>query len=356
MMEKLWLGQYQEGVPAEIALDEYASLVDLFEASCQKFSTRTAYISHNHKLSFQELEKLTRYFAAYLQSLGLSPGARIAIMLPNCLQYPVALFAILRAGYIVVNTNPLYTSYEVAHQLEDAGAEAVIVFTPVAHVLQEALPSLPNLKHIILTNLGDCFSFLKRHVVNAVVKHIKKMIPEYHLPQAIPFRDALHNGHNLTYHAPKLHQKDIAFIQYTGGTTGISKGAMLTHQNLLANIAQAAAWMKPLAIGVDDIVITALPLYHIFSLTANCLLFLKAGAQNILITNPRDMTSFIRTLKQSKFTVITGVNTLFNALIHHKTFTTVNFSHLKLALAGGMALQKRVAEQWIKITNLYFRS
>ena len=350
-MEKLWLEHYQEGVPAEIDLDDAPSLVALLDSACEQFHDRTAYLSHRHRLSFQELEKLTRTLAAYLQSLSLSPGARIAIMLPNCLQYPIALFAILRAGYIVVNTNPLYTSYEVAHQLNDSGAEAVIIFTPVAHVLQAALPSLPRLKHIILTNLGDCFSFFKRHIVNAVVKHVKKMILDYDLPQALTFREALYLGKNLVYHPHSISQTDIAFIQYTGGTTGVSKGAILTHRNVLANVAQASAWMRPLSIGPEDIIITALPLYHIFSLTANCLTFLKAGAQNILITNPRDMHGFIRTMKKSRFTVITGVNTLFNALIHHKSFALVDFTHLKLALAGGMALQKKVAEQWMEITK-----
>ena len=350
-MEKLWLKHYQEGVPAELSLDDPISLVAMFESACETFHDRTAYLNQGHSLSFRELEKLTRILAAYLQSLSLSPGARIAIMLPNCLQYPIALFAILRAGYIVVNTNPLYTSHEVAHQLKDSGAEAVIIFTPVAHVLQAALPSLPQLKHIILTNLGDCFSFFRRHIVNAVVKHVKKMIPDYDLPQAVTFREALSSGQSLVFHPHPLSQADIAFIQYTGGTTGISKGAILTHRNVLANVAQASAWMKPLSIGPEDIIITALPLYHIFSLTANCLTFLKAGAKNILITNPRDMNGFIRTMKQSRFTVITGVNTLFNALIHHKSFAIVDFTHLKLALAGGMALQQRVAEQWMEITK-----
>lgn len=350
-MDKLWLRQYQKGVPAEIALDEYHSLVNLFEQSCEKFNFQTAFINHGTKISFHALECYTRYFAAYLQSLNLSQHARVAIMLPNCLQYPIALFAILRSGFIVVNTNPLYTSDELKYQLKDSGAEAIIVFKPMAHVLEQALPDLPQLKHIIITDLGDCFPWAKKIITHAIMRYIKKMHHAFNIPQAIGFSKALHLGKTLKFTVQHITQQNIAFIQYTGGTTGVAKGAILSHGNLLANIAQASAWISPLQLGTKDMIITALPLYHIFSLTANCLTFLKIGAQNVLITNPKDMPSFIRILKKSPFTVITGVNTLFNALLHNKSFAKINFSNLKLALAGGMALQKRVANLWNDITH-----
>lgn len=350
-MEKLWLTHYQSGVPHQISTLDYTSLIDVFNQSCQRFQDRKAYSNCGSHITYAELEQSTRHLAAYFQSLSLSPNARIAIMLPNCLQYPIALFAILRAGFIVVNTNPLYTPTEIAHQLNDAGAEAVIVFSHVAYALEKALPQLPKLKHIIVTHYGDGFAPVKRVIINHVVKHIKKMVPAFKLGQAINWQKALKQGaHQPFVEAQKSHQ-DVAFLQYTGGTTGIAKAAMLTHGNMIANVLQASAWIKPLHVNTEDTIITALPLYHIFSLTANCLTFFLAGAQNILITNPRDIKTFIKDIKNVRFTAITGVNTLFNALLHHKAFTSIDFSNLKLALSGGMSLHRQVAELWQQKTH-----
>ncbi|MFZ4077759.1 MAG: AMP-binding protein, partial [Legionellaceae bacterium] len=311
-MEKLWLKHYDQGVAHEINLDEYASLVDLFNQACFKFTDRIAYSNMGSHLSFSQLDHLSLQFALYLHDhLGLKKGTRVAIMLPNVLQYPVALFGILRAGCVVVNTNPLYTPDEVTHQLNDAGAQAIVVLANFAHTIEKAQKNLPELKHIIVTELGDLFSPLKRWMVNTAVKTIKRMVPNYTLPQALSFRQTLKNTAVKKTRPHTLNKKDIAFIQYTGGTTGISKGAVLTHGNLLANILQATTWLSPLKLDHHDCIVTALPLYHIFSLTANCLTFLSLGSKNILITNPRDMNRFINDIKRAHFTVITGVNTLF---------------------------------------------
>ena len=350
-MEKLWLKNYEQGVVHEINLDEYTSLVDLFNTSCLKFKNKTAYSNMGSDLTFAELDQLSMQFAQYLHSLGLKKGTRVAIMLPNLIQYPIALFGILRAGCVVVNTNPLYTSDEVTHQLKDAGAQAIIVLANFAHTIEKSLPQLPHLKHIIITELGDAFSPIKKWIVNAVVKYIKRMVPAFTLKQSIPFQKTIQKSPLKKPYTPKLNHDDIAFLQYTGGTTGISKGAILTHGNLLANILQATAWLSPLKLNENDIIVTALPLYHIFSLTANCLTFLSLGAKNILITNPRDMPRFIHDIKKSNFTVITGVNTLFNALLNHAASQKIDFSHLKFALSGGMALQKSVAMAWEEKTK-----
>ncbi len=350
-MDKIWLKQYQRGVPEVINTHQYASLVHLFNSSCNKYSDNIAYMNMGYSLSYGELDKQSLQFATYLQQLGLKKGARVAIMLPNILQYPIALFAILRAGYIVVNTNPLYTGEEVAYQMKDSGAEAIIVLANFAHTLQAVLPQLPLLKHIIITQLGDAFAPLKRVLVNAVVRHIKKMVPAYSIPAAVSYHQALHQGGQGKFKTVELNHEDIAFLQYTGGTTGISKAAILSHGNLVANVVQAASWIAPLALNEDDGIVTALPLYHIFSLTANCLTFFSVGAKNILITNPRDLPRFIKEIKSSKFTAMTGVNTLFNALLNHPKFEEIDFSRLKLALSGGMALQKSVALKWREKTN-----
>lgn len=350
-MEKLWLAQYQQGVAHEININTYSSLVALFDTCCQKYNNKIAYVNMNTTLSFAKLDQLSKQFASYLQAQGLQKGARIAIMLPNLLQYPIAIFAILRAGYVVVNTNPLYTTDEVIHQMQDSGAEAIIVLANFAQTVQKALPHLPHLKHVIITEIGDIFPAAKRFIVNNVVKYIKKLVPTYEIPHAVKFNTAIAQGQYQSFIPTDLNQKDIAFIQYTGGTTGVAKGAILTHGNLLANMLQASAWISPMALDSNDIIVTALPLYHIFSLTANCLVFFLLGAKNILITNPRDLSDFIKQIKHAGFTAITGVNTLFNALLNHPQFNSIDFSKLKLALSGGMALQKSVSLRWRAATH-----
>ncbi|WP_419418693.1 AMP-binding protein [Legionella sp. D16C41] len=349
-MEKIWFKNYQQGVPHEIDPNQYSSLVDLFEKACQKFADRVAYTNLGYDLTYAELEKRSRQFAHFLQGFGLKKGARVAIMMPNLLQYPIALFGILRAGYIVVNTNPLYTADEVIHQMNDAGAEILIVVANFAKTVEKALPHT-TVKHVIVTEIGDALSPFKRTIVNLVVKYIKKMVPAYKLPQAIKFNKAFKHKITKPLNTPPLVHKDIAFLQYTGGTTGIAKGAILTHGNMIANVLQAYNWIIPLGLSKQDIIVTALPLYHIFSLTANCLTFIKAGAKNILVTNPRDVSHFIDEIKNSKFTALTGVNTLFNALLNHPKFKEIDFSHVKLTLSGGMALQKSVAIKWHQETK-----
>ncbi len=350
-MEKLWFDQYQQGVPHQVYPDSYSSLLKFFDESFKKYSRYVAYENMGTSMTYGELEKLSRDFAAYLQHLNLNKGTRVAIMMPNLLQYPVALFGILRAGYVVVNTNPLYTKDELTHQLSDSEAEAIIVLANYAHTVKEALPDLPKLKHIIVTELGDAFPPTKRFIINNVVKYLKRMVPGYHGLTTIPYQEVLQQGAGFLLSEVPFSKNDIAFIQYTGGTTGILKGAILTQRNMIANILQASAWISPLNVGPKDTIITALPLYHIFSLTANCLTFFKVGAKNILITNPRDTAGFIRTIKRAKFTAITGVNTLFNSLLNHPNFKHVDFSKLKLTLSGGMALQKSVAIRWREVTK-----
>ncbi len=350
-MDKLWLQNYQPGIPQEISLEGYSSLITLFENSCQKFTDEIAYINMDCKLTYGEVDTLTAQFASYLQQQGLKKGSRVAIMMPNLLQYPIALFGILRAGLVVVNTNPLYTSDELIHQINDAGAEAIIVMENFAKTLGKALTHIPSLKHIITTQMADLFPTPKRLIVNFVVKHIKKLVPDFNLPHATTFRKALKLGAEQPFQPVNLTLEDVAFLQYTGGTTGIAKGAILTHKNMVANVLQAYAWISPLDISSQDCIVTALPLYHIFSLTANCLTFFKAGAKNILVTNPRDMPRFIKEIKNAQFTAITGVNTLFNTLLNSPRFGEIDFSKLKLALAGGMALQKNVALKWREKTN-----
>jgi long-chain acyl-CoA synthetase len=350
-VDKVWLKYYQKNVPAEINANEYASLTALFEESCQKHANKIAYVNLGTGITYKELDEKSRQFAAYLQQLGLERGARVALMMPNLLQYPIALFGTLRAGCVVVNTNPLYTADEVTHQVNDSGAKVIIVLANFANTIEQCLPRCKSLEHVIVTQIGDVFPTIKRVLVNSVVKYLKKMVPEYHLPQAISFNEALARGSKHGFTPVALNHEDIAFLQYTGGTTGIAKGAVLTHGNMVANVLQAAAWISPLDVGEEDIIVTALPLYHIFSLTANCLVFLKAGAKNILITNPRDIPDFIKQIKNAGFTAITGVNTLFNALLNNPKFAEVDFSKVKLALSGGMALQKSVALRWNQVTK-----
>lgn len=350
-MEKVWLKNYQDGIPAEINPDAYSSLNEIFNESCQKFSSKPAYVNFGTSLSFQQLEEKVNSFASYIQTeLHLAKGDRIALMMPNLLQYPIAMFGALRAGLIVVNVNPLYTERELSYILKDAEVNAIVVLANFAHTLEQTLTSYP-IKHVIVTEIGDCFPFPKSLIVNWLVKYVKKMVPKFELPGHIKFKSILTKGKNTKFVPVEVISSDIAYLQYTGGTTGVVKGAMLTHRNMVANLEQASAWIQKTFIPGKEIIITALPLYHIFSLTANCLTFMKIGAKNILITNPRDMKSFIKELAKYPFTAITGVNTLFNALLHQKAFAKLNFSSLRITFGGGMSVQRAVAEKWKNITQ-----
>lgn len=350
-MDKVWLESYPEGVPAEIDLHAYVSLVDIFDESVRLFGPRTAYICMGKALTYAELDRLSRDFAAWLQGVaGARKGDRVALMMPNVLQYPVCLFGALRAGCTVVNCNPLYTPRELEHQLCDSGAEVIVVLENFAHVLQEVV-SRTSIRRVVTTQLGDMLGLVKGSLVNLVVKHIKKMVPAWSLRDAHSLSQVLAAGAGSAFSPVTLGHGNIAFLQYTGGTTGVSKGAMLTHGNIVANVLQAKAWLNPFLGERDQVVITALPLYHIFALTANCLTFLTFGATNVLIVNPRDIRGFIKELAHYKFTAITGVNTLFNALLNHPDFARLDFSHLQVALGGGMAVQKAVAERWKQVTG-----
>lgn len=349
-VEKIWLKEYPVGVPTEIDLNEFASLKDILEKSCQRFADLPAYSNMGVTLRYRDIDRLSRDFSAWLQARGLSKGDRVAIMMPNALQYPIALFGALRAGLTVVNINPLYTPRELAHQLIDSGAMAIVIIENFAHTLQEVLAKTP-IKTVITTELGDLFPFLKRRLVNFVVKYVKKRVPAWNIPGAIPFRRVLSEGAEQALNPVPLNHDDLAFLQYTGGTTGVSKGAMLTHGNLVANLQQASAWLGSVSKPGEETIITALPLYHIFSLTVNGLTFMKAGGHNILITNPRDMPGFVKELGKVRFTVISGVNTLFNGLLHTPGFDRLDFSALKLSVAGGMAAQRAVAEHWRRVTG-----
>jgi Acyl-CoA synthetases (AMP-forming)/AMP-acid ligases II len=352
-MEKLWLKRYPKGIPAEINPDAFKSIVEVFDKSCQKFSNCPAYSNMGHTVSFATLNTMTRDLAAYLKNvLGLHKGDRVAIMMPNLLQYPIALFGILRAGLIVVNVNPLYTPRELEHQLNDSGATTIIIVANFAHVLAKVLDQTP-VKNVIISELGDMLPFQKSALVNFVVKNVKKMVPDFQIPGAIKLKAALSAGRKLSFEPVDLTGEDLAFLQYTGGTTGVAKGAMLTHRNMVANIEQMSAWLSAAFKDGHDIIITALPLYHIFSLTANCLLSMKHGGLNVLITNPRDIPGFVAELKKWKFTTISGVNTLFNALLHNKDFVKLDFSALKLSVGGGMAVQQAVADKWQQVTGCH---
>ena len=348
-MERIWLKSYPAGVPADIDVNRYRSLIGLFDASIGKYRDRPAFHSLGKTISFDELEKRSRDFGAWLQARGLSKGARVAIMMPNCLQYPIAMFGTLRAGCTVVNVNPLYTPRELEHQLRDSGAEAIVILENFGHVLQEVRARTP-IKHVIVTSLGEMLG-LKGVIVNLVVRKVKKMVPPYDLPGAISFKQALSEGAGKKLNTPPLAHDDIAFLQYTGGTTGVSKGAMLLHRNIIAALLQYEAWLGPAMQGERPIIITALPLYHIFSLTVNCLVMMVVGGENVLITNPRDIPGFVKELAKHKYSIITGVNTLFNALLNHPDFAKLDFSSLKLAVGGGMAVQKAVAERWKQVTG-----
>ena len=350
-MKQPWLDSYPEGVPVEIDLGEYSSILDIFNQSCTKYRDQTAYLNFGKGLTYGELDRLARNFAAWLQSKGLVKGDRIALMMPNILQYPVALFGAMKAGLIIVNTNPMYTARELKHQLEDSGARAIVVVENFAHVLEKVRDET-GIEQIITTQIGDLLGFPKGPMINFVLKYIKKAIPDFDLPGSASFNDVLSQGAGLEL-APVDHELgDIAFLQYTGGTTGVAKGAMLTHRNLVANMLQSKAWMIPTGVGKDtEIVITALPLYHIFALTANCLVFMAMGGINVLITDPRDIKGFIKLLSKIPFTFFPGVNTLFNSLLADPEFSELDFSPLKGALGGGMAVQRAVAEKWREVTG-----
>lgn len=350
-VDKIWLDSYPKGVPAQINADQYASLVELFQDSVARFGERPAFANMGRILTFSELDALSRDFAGYLQSdLGLGKGDRLAIMLPNLLQYPIALFGALRAGLTVVNVNPLYTPRELRHQLSDSGTTTIVILENFAHVLEECLADTP-VKTVITTRLGDLLSFPKSMVVNFVVKYVKQLVPAFNIANTTPFNDVLSRGANESLRVVELTHDDLAFLQYTGGTTGVAKGAMLTHGNMVANVEQATAWMEPYLTHSEEIVITALPLYHIFALTGNCFAFVKIGGLNYLITNPRDMKGFVRELANTRFTGITGVNTLFNGLLNTPGFASVNFSALKMSIGGGMAVQASVAQKWREVTG-----
>ena len=347
-MERIWLKSYPPGVPAEIDPGEYRSLVELFEKGIREFAERPAFSNMGKTLTYAELDAQSRAFGAWLQAKGLAKGARVALMMPNCLQYPVAMFGTLRAGCTVVNVNPLYTPRELEHQLKDSGAEVIVILENFGRVLQEVRSKTP-LKHVVVTSLGEMLG-LKGVIVNLVVRKVKKMVPPYELPGAVGFKEVLHLGKNQALTTPALGHADIAFLQYTGGTTGVSKGAILTHRNVIAALLQYTAWLKPAMTG-RPVIITALPLYHIFSLTVNCLVMMVVGGENVLITNPRDIPGFVRELAKHKYTMISGVNTLFNALLNNPQFAKLDFSSVKAAIGGGMAVQKAVAERWKQVTG-----
>ena len=350
-MEKIWLQSYPRGVPAEIDPDEFSSIGDLFSRSVRQFGDRPAYINMGKGVSYAELDRLSARFAGFLQgALKLPKGARVALMMPNMLQYPIAMFGVLRAGYVVVNVNPLYTARELEHQLRDSGAETIVIIENFASTLEHVLPKL-RMPHIVVTSLGEMLGFPKSLIVNLVVRQVKKLVPPWNLPGHVSFSAALSRGAAFPLEPVSVGHDDIAFLQYTGGTTGVAKGAVLTHRNIIANLQQAHAWIRPFLHEGEEIIITALPLYHIFSLTANCLTFFKLGATNVLITNPRDIPGFIKELAKYKFTAITGVNTLFNALLNNPDFAKLDFSRLNIALGGGMAVQQQVAELWGRITG-----
>jgi len=350
--QKIWLEKsYPPGVPFEIDADKYSSLSDMFNKYVDIYAERTAFINMGAEINYRELEIQSKAFAAYLQNdLGLVKGDKFAIMVPNCLQYPIALFGALLAGLTVVNVNPLYTARELEHQLKDSGTKAMLIIENFASTLEKVIDNTA-VEHVILTSLGDRLGTVKGALVNCVVKYVKKMVPAFNLANPVRFNKVITQGLLRTYNPVKLCGDDLAFLQYTGGTTGVSKGAMLTHRNMIANLLQAKAAIKPLMEDGKEIVVTALPLYHIFALTANCLTFLTLGGTNLLITNPRDMPGFVKELSKYRFTAITGVNTLFNGLLNTAGFKDLDFSSLKMSLGGGMAVQRSVGEEWERVTG-----
>lgn len=348
-----WTKNYPKEVPPNVdeQIAQYNSVLEVFEEACARYPTRPAFSNMGKSLTFSELNRKAETFAAYLQNeLKMKKGDRIAIQMPNLLQYPIVMFGALKAGLVVVNTNPLYTDREMKHQFNDSGATAIVIVANFAATLQKILPET-KIRHVIITEIGDMMGFPKKFIVNAVVKHVKKMVPSYSLPEAIPFNTAMEKGAAMTYTRVPTSLDEIAFLQYTGGTTGVAKGAMLTHRNMVANMEQIRCWMLPRLKAGEEIGICALPLYHIFALTLHGLALVKYGCHNILITNPKDIPGFVKDLQKYPFTIISGVNTLFNALLHNAEFAKLNFSHLKVSVAGGMALQRAVAMKWKEITK-----
>ncbi|MET0656625.1 MAG: AMP-binding protein [Steroidobacteraceae bacterium] len=344
-MDRIWLKHYPPGVPSEIRVDPEASLASLVLESCRRYGERPAFRNWGTTLTYGELERRSQCFAAYLLSVGMKKGDRIALMMPNLLQYPITLFGALRAGLVVVNTNPLYTARELEHQLHDSGARCIVVLANFAHVLQQVLPRT-QIELVILTELGDALRFPKGRVISWAARRVKKMVPKFRIEHALKLNDALDRGSRLPFSAPALTGTDLAFLQYTGGTTGIAKGAMLTHSNMVANLQQVAAMWTSIIEDGKDVMVTPLPLYHVFCLTCNCLTFMHHGCLNVLITNPRDLPAFVTELKRQRFSFITGVNTLYKALMDQPGFEQINFSAFKLAVAGGMALHPSVMDRW----------
>jgi len=350
-MEKIWLKNYPKEVSPEIDFSKYSSLLDIYEESIRMFSSKKAFTNMGVSLTFTELDRKVDQFASFLQNeLKLKKGDRIAIQMPNLLQFPIVAFAALRSGLTIVNTNPLYTAKEMQHQFKDSGAKAVVILANYAHLLEQILKDT-GIESVVITEIGDLFPAPKRILVNSVVKYIKKMVPAYHLPHAYSFRQAMELGAMKPSQKISTNADDIAFLQYTGGTTGVAKGAMLLHRNVIANVMQIREWMKPKLREGEEVAIAALPLYHIFALTLNCLGLLRYGAENVLITNPRDIPGFIKDLKKTPFTIMAGVNTLFNALMNNPEFVSIDFTRVKVSVGGAMTLQKAVAEKWMQLTK-----
>lgn len=348
-MDKIWIKNYPPGVPDEISISHISSLVDLFEEACRKYADKVAYISMGKEMTYREVDNLSRDFAGWLQSLGLGKGDRVALMMPNVLQYPVALFGTLRAGCVVVNVNPLYTPRELEHQLKDSGAKAIVILENFATTLEQVLVKT-EVKHVVVTPMGEMLGLLKGSLVNFVVRKVKKLVPAWSLPESISFTTALATGRRHGMDKVTMTREDLAFLQYTGGTTGVSKGAMLTHANISSNVMQAYSWIKPVVVEGEEFIITPLPLYHIFALTVS-LTFLMIGARNLLIANPRDIPGFVKEWSKYPVSVATGVNTLFNGLLNNADFAKLDFATMKVALGGGMAVQAPVAERWKKVTK-----
>ncbi len=349
-----WIAHYPAGVPAEVDWRKYRSCVEVFDEAIDRNRTRDAFVCMDQRITYEQLDRMADQFGAWLQDAGLARGARVAVMMPNLLQYPIAILGILRAGCVVVSVNPLYTPRELEHQLNDAGAEAIVVLENFAATLEQVIEKTP-VRHVVVTGIGDLLGFPKGPIVNFALRHVKKMVPAYEVPNATRFLAALSQGAKRTLQKVDLGPDDVAFLQYTGGTTGVSKGATLLHRNVIANVLQSEAWMSPALDRRDaaeqPVMICALPLYHIFALTVCCLLGVKTGSLVVLITNPRDIGGFIAELKKYKFTMLPAVNTLYNALLHHPLFGSVDWSHLRIANGGGMAVQKAVADQWFARTG-----
>jgi long-chain acyl-CoA synthetase len=349
-MDRIWLSHYPRGVPAAIDANEYASVREVFEESCRKFATRPAFSCMGRAITFADLDALSSNFGAWLQGIGCGKGARVALMMPNILQYPVCLFGALRAGCTVVNVNPLYTPRELEHQLNDSGATIIVVVENFARTLQEVVAKTP-IRQTVVTSIGEMLA-VKGRIVDLVLRRVKKAIPKWSLPGAIRFTDTMRQGRKLSLARIPIGHDDLAFLQYTGGTTGVAKGAMLLHGNIVANMLQARAWIRPVLGEERDVIMTPLPLYHIFSLTANCLVFMSVGGENVLITNPRDIPRFVKELRRYRFTAMTGVNTLFNALLNNARFHALDFRTFRLTLGGGMAVQEAVARRWKEVTGV----